>query len=189
MTRCNLRDFDYKKLARQEAGAWQAYYNHRFIRMFFLLLMALRTQLKLNWLLTLRLAWHSARAAATYRLRLGREDYASTLKSITSFYEIISGHCTEPFNHQKAAKLELEWWDIHRYPERYEKSLEQSVAEASAIVYGVNVQKLEEYARFRAKAMALPNHQGDKQTNPPDYKEITSLLLKSWGSLHAAVQR
>jgi len=189
MAKSNLRQFDYKKVARLDADMWRSYYNHQFIKMFMQLLQIMRTQLHLNWFLTLRLAQHSGWAATTYRLRKGRENYPPVLRNLVKFYKIISDNCTEPFDFRKAAELELEWWDIHRYPSRYKKSLEQSLADAQAAVYNTSPAEFKDYAHNRAIAMLLPNHEGDKQDNPPDWDEINELLLKSWQSLHNAVQK
>jgi hypothetical protein len=189
MAKSNLRQFDYKKVARLDADMWRSYYNHQFIKMFIQLVRVMRTQLHLNWFLTLRLARYSGWAAADYRLKKGRENYPRVLRNLVKFYKIISDNCTEPFDYQHVAELELEWWDIHRYPNKYKKSLEQSLADAQAAIYGTDSVKFKAYAHSRAVAMLLPKHEGDKQDNPPDWLKINDLTLKSWHALYTAVQK
>jgi len=189
MVKSNLRQFDYKKVAKLDADMWRSYYNHQFLKLFVQLLHIMRTQLHLNWWLTLRLARYSGWAATDYRLKMGHENYPRVLKNLVKFYKIVSNNCTEPFDYRKAAELELEWWDIHRYPSKYKKSLEQSLADAQAAIYHTSSTKFKDYAHNRAVAMLLPNHEGDKQTNPPDWGKINELALKSWHSLHTAVQK
>jgi hypothetical protein len=189
MAKSDLRQFDYEKVAGLDTDMWRSYYNHQFLKMFVQLLQVMRTQLRLNWFLTFRLALYSGWAAADYRLQKGREDYPRVQKNLVKFYKIISDNCTEPFDYQKAAELELEWWDIHRYPSRYKKNLEQSLADTQAAIYHTRPTKFKEYAHSRAVAMLLPNHEGDKQENPPDWDEIHKLVLKSWQSLHTAIQK
>ena len=167
---------------------WRAYYNHQFFKMFMLLLRVMRTQLRLNWYQTFRLAYNSGRAAVNFRLKRGREDYNKVLKHLTRYYKIVSDHSLEPFDYKKTAKLELEWWDIHRYPKKYKKSLEQSLAENMAVVYKTDAAKLKDYAHWRAKAMMLPNHTSDEE-EPTEWKKVKILLLKSWHSLHSAIQK
>lgn len=189
MAKANLRQFDYKKVAKLDADMWRSYYNHQFIKLFKQLCMIISTQMRLSWFHTLRLAFHSGWAATDYRLNKGQENYHRVLKNLVKFYKIISDNCTEPFDYQKAGELELEWWNIHRYPDKYKKSLEQSLADAQAAIYNTSPAKFNKYAHIRAIAMQLPNHQGDKQDNPPDWNEINQLLLKSWHSLHTTVQK
>ena len=189
MSRSNLKQFDYRKVAKADTNMWRAYYNHRFLKMFFHLLKLMRSQLGLNWFITLRLAYYSGLAAMNYRLKKGRENYSGVLKNLTKFYRLLSKHSMEPFDYKKAAELELEWWNIHRYPSKYKKTLQQSLAEGMAVVYKVKPESLSEYAHHRAVAMMIPNHEGDKQVTPPDWAKVETLLLKSWQSLHEAVQK
>ena len=188
MAKSDLRQFDYKKVARLDTAMWRAYYNHQFIKLFFLLLQVMRSQLRLNWYLTVKMAYYAGWAAADYRLRKGREDYKKTLSNLTKYEKILSEHSIQPFDYEKVARLELEWWDIHRYPKKYKKSLEASLAETAAVMYGVKPASLAEYANPRAKAMMIPNHKGDKQKIKPDWQKVESLLIKSWRSLHRSVQ-
>lgn len=187
MTKSNLQRFDPVRVGQLDAMMWRAYYNHQFFKMFILLLQTMRSQLHFNWWLTLRLAYYSGWAATDYRIRKYKENFPRVQKNLVKFYKIISDHSSEPFNYKKAAELELEWWNIHRYPGKYKKSLEQSLAEAAAAMYNTEPGKLMTYAKYRKEAMLLPNHEGDKQPNPPDYKKVSQLCVKSWISLHQAV--
>lgn len=142
----------------------------------------------LGWFSTLRLAYYSGWAAADYRIHKGRENYSRVLKNIAKFYKLIDEKSPLTFDATRTAELELEWWDIHRYPNKYTKTLERSLAEAIASYYDMKPEKFKEYARYRAIAMHLPGHEGDSPTHRPDYEEIEELLVKSWSSLFAAVQ-
>ncbi len=188
MAKKDISQFDYQSVAKLEVATWRAYYDHRFFKLFVLLFKLLGTQLQFNWYLTFKLAFYSAFAAADYRINRGHENYERDLKKLVSFYRIISSHATKPFDYKKAAQLEFEWWDIHRYPNKYKKTLEQGLAEATAEVYGVNPENLKQYAKYRAEAMMIPNHKGDKQETKPDWRQAELLLIKSWYSAHKAVQ-
>lgn len=191
MRKTDLTEFDYREIARIDAEAWRSYYNHQFFKMFWQLLRGMRAQLRFNWFLTLRLAFYSGWAATDFRLKRGKENYPRILKNLTKYYKILSAHSQEPHDYKEAARLELEWWDIHRYPKKYEKSLEASLAEAAAVLYHIEPSKLKEYAHYRAEAMLLPAHSGDKGKQDPDelYREIEAMLIKSWLSLEKAVKK
>lgn len=188
MGKSDLRQFDYQKVAKLDTAMWRAYYNHQFIKLFLLLMQIMRTQLHLNWFTTTRLAYHSSRAAINYRRKKGHEDYPQVLRNLTKYYKILSRNSKAAFNYKEAARLELEWWDIHRYPKKYKKSLETSLAESAAVIYGVKPVSLADYAKWRAEAMMIPNHEGDSQKIKPDWKKIERLLISSWRSLHISVQ-
>lgn len=188
MSKIDLRQFNYKEVARYDALMWRAYYNHQFLRMFFYLLKTMRSQLHLNWYYTFKLAVYSGIDATDYRLKRGHENFERIQKYLTRFYKIVDDHALESFDYKKAAAKELEWWNIHRYPGRYDKSLELSLAEAAAVLYKIGPDKLKDYAHYRAMAALMPNHQGDQQPHPADYQEITRLLTKSWRALYTAIQ-
>ncbi len=181
MSKSDLTRFDYKEVAKVDADAWRSYYNHQFFKMYWQLLRGMKAQLGQNWFITLRLSFYAGWAAADFRLKRGHENYDRILKNLTKYYGLLSKHSIQPFDYSEAARLELEWWDIHRYPKKYKKSLEASLAEAVAVVYDVDSKALKDYAHYRAVAMMLPAHTGDKQKSDPEktYKEVEDLLVRS----------
>jgi hypothetical protein len=188
MAKANLRQFDYEKVANLDAGMWRSYYNHQFFKLFWQLLQLIRTQLGFNWSITIRLALYSAWAAADYRINRGHVNHQRLTKNLIKFYRIISDHATEPFNYQKAGELELAWWDIHRSSYENNEKLEQSLAAAAAAMYNTVPSSLKSYAHYRAEAMILPQHEGDKK-NFTDWDKVNDLLIKAWQALHTAVQK
>jgi hypothetical protein len=188
MAKADLRQFDYKKTGRLDSEMWRAYYNHQFIKLFRQLLKLIRSQLGLNWLVTLRLAYYSAWAAADYRINRKSVNKKRVLNNLCKYYKLISKHSVEQFDYKKAAELELKWWDVHRASYENSQELENSLAEAAAVIYNVQPTTLKDYAHYRAEAMLLPRHQGDSDKNIINWPKIEELTIKSWQSLHTAVQ-
>jgi hypothetical protein len=188
MERSNLRQFGYVKVAQLETASWHSYFNHQFFKMFLQLLQLMRSQLKLNWFHTFRLAYHSGFAAMYYRLRKGRGNPDIPIKHLTKFYQIISTHCTEPFDYQAAARLEFAWWELPRLSDKDKSRLATDLSIAAAAVYNVSPEKLTEYGNYRAEAMFSPLNKGDSHSSSPRYAKIEQLLTKSWQSLHASIQ-
>lgn len=189
MPKVDMRNADFRKCAEVETKMWRDYYNHHFLRLAFYLLISVKAAFKGSWLVSLRLSWYSGRAAMIYRRKKGQEDYPSVLKNLEKFYKIASDHVAEPFDYYRAAELELEWWDIHRYPDKYKKSLEFGIAEAAAIVYHCSREDLMEYARYRAQAAKMLTHEGDNFPEKNDWSKIDSLLYKTWDSFGKAIQK
>ncbi|MGC1177008.1 MAG: hypothetical protein WA843_02960 [Candidatus Saccharimonadales bacterium] len=187
MSKADLRQFDYEKVATHDTNMWRAYYNQNYIKLFGELVLLTKEQMGLPWLSTLRAGYYSARAAADFQITKGREDYARILRNVTKFYCLVSDNCSEPFDFDRAAELEVEWWDIHRYPNKYERTLEQSLADNMAVLYQTDASNLEEYAHYRAAAMLLPKRY-DKQEALVERQTIYGLLVRSWQSLHHNVQ-
>lgn len=184
----DLAQFDYRVMARLDSEMWRAYYQHRFLKLFRLLYKLFRTQFSPNMLVTFRLAYYAAVAATDYRVKKGHENHARVLRNLVRFYRTISSNSTRPFDYQLAAEMELEWWDIRRYPDKYDSTLELSLAKNMAAVYSVDVNRLRTYAHYRAEAMLLRDQQGDIQKIEPSWEKIEDLLMHSWKSLQETVK-
>lgn len=184
----DLRAFDYEKVARYDSQMWRAYYNHHFLKLFGQLLRLIKNQLGMSWPQTLRAAYLASWAAADYRLNRGGVNKQRILKNLTQFYKIVSTKSTSPFDYRKAAESELKWWDVHRSSYKNNQGLEDSLAESAAIIYNVPPAALKTYARYRAEAMIIPQHEGDGQPQPPDWRRVHQLLVEAWQSLHEAVK-
>lgn len=187
MSKANLRNFDYIKVAKLDTEMWRSYNNGNtsparlFIRAFKLI----KYQLGFSWIATVRLAYYAGRAALCYRLKNhGDEDYAQSEKYLTGLFRTISRSCDKPFDFKEAAKLELEWWDIQRYPKKHTKSLSKSLNENMAAVYGLQHQAIKGYGKYRAEALLLL----DKDKTKTDYIKMETLLLEAWKSLHDSVR-
>ncbi|HSX06360.1 MAG TPA: hypothetical protein VLG92_01415 [Candidatus Saccharimonadia bacterium] len=190
MTKTDIKNVDPKKVGQIDADMWRAYYNHQFFKLFSQLLLLIKYQLQLNWLLTIRLAYYSAWAAADYRIHKYKGvNNKRVLKNLTKFYGLLSKYNAEPFDYKKTARLELAWWDVHRRSYKNNPELERSLADAAAALYNVNVSSLKDYAHYRAEAMILPRHEGDHKEGQTDWQKITELTIKSWQALHTVIQR
>jgi hypothetical protein len=185
MTQKNLREFDYKKTAQLDTDMWKAYYSHNFLMLFVLVVRLMRTQFQFNRVLALRAAYYAAIAATNYRLRYGRKTFPTALKNLEKFYKLISQNASEVFDYNKAAELELEWWNIHRYPEEYDERLGMSLAKTMAVIYNANAKDFLHYGELRAKAMMLR----DNNKKQVDWDQIGLLLETSWQALHQAAQK
>ena len=106
---------------------------------------------------------------------------------LTKAYSIISNFSDKKFDYNKAAELELEWWMVDRYPDRYNTSREEAINLPIALVYGADLLKLGEYASNRAKAMVLQD-KAELESKEANWSNIESLLQLSYRSLSAAIK-
>lgn len=186
MTKSDITQFNYQKVAKLDTDMWISYRksDRKSIGLFLQAFRLIKYELRFSWSTTFKMAYYAGWAATVYRLRKGKENYPEAQKNLTKLFKTVSDNCTKPFNYHKAAKLELEWWDIQRYPKKHKKSLEQSLAENMAAVYNLTAKKTEGYGRNRAKALLLLS----KDDKKFDRGEFSKLLTNSWKSLHDTIQ-
>ncbi len=190
----SLKNFDPEEVGILETKMWQAYYHHKFFLLFILIVKFIKSQSHLSYLISIRAAYHAAFAATLFRLQKGKENKNRMLKHLEKYFKIIANNSVEVFNYKRAAELELEWWFIDRYPDKYNSTREDALASLAASLYDINPAQLKEHAQYRAQAMVLDRAQATAVKNksraertPADWAEIESLLKKSFSSLHAVV--
>lgn len=187
----DIRHFDPAEVARIEAEMWRSYYEHERVRLFTQLGELLRTQYGLPPLRSVLAAFHAARAAFVFKNGDGRLEYEQALPDLERFYRALRRVSGVRFDPERAAKLELEWWIIHR--ERAELAPEELVHALDALqaeIYRVPADELGEHARLRAEAMMIRDRRAaESGMTEEDWRGIAELLHASWRSLSLVVSR
>lgn len=184
-----MREFDPNEVARIETAMWRSYYDRQRLKLFLQLGEALRTQYKMPFWKSEWAAFQAAKAAFVFKDGKKREDYQQALPNLLKFYSSVRDMSDINFDVETAAKLELEWWIIHRERETQPAgSLEKSLAELQSELYRVPPSRLEEHAKYRAEAMKIRDTKAKEGgVTEEDWKKIDELLRLSWQSLHKAV--
>lgn len=182
----DLKDFSPQKIAKIETQMWQAYYRHNFLKLFVLLLRSIHEQFHLNYFYTLKVSYYSATAAIIFRKTRGKEKKEILLNKLINFFKNISKVVINKFDYRKTAELELEWWFVDRYPEKYKISRRDAIKKATASLYNINPEKLEKYADYRAQAMELQD-EAEKEKKEANWIDVESLLLVSYISLYKSI--
>jgi hypothetical protein len=184
----SIRNFDPNTVARLETTMWRSYYDREQFKLFNQLSEMLRTQYHLPLVRSHVVAYHAAKAAFVFKDGRARADYEKALPNLVSYYTAIREASDTPFDVERAARLELEWWIIHRQRARHQPGdLERALAELPAAVYGLPIERFMEHARFRAEAMMIRDAKADAGVTEKDWAEIEALLRASWQSLWNAV--
>jgi hypothetical protein len=184
-----LRDFDPNEIARLETDMWRSYYAKERVKLFRQLTELMRSQYHMPYVTSNTVAYQAAQAAFVFKEGKKREDYEKALPYLVKFYQAIREGADTPFDVERAAKLELEWWIVHRQRARHEPGdLDRALAELPAEVYQMPVEKMMEHARLRAEAMTIRDQKEEAGTvSEEDWKKIEELLRASWQSLWKAV--
>jgi len=188
-SRTSLRDFDADEVARLDTAMWRSYYSRQRVRLYGQLTGLLRTQYRLPFWRSNAVAYRAARAAFVFKDGHSRADYVRALPDLRSFHKSVRSVSDTDFDPERAARLELEWWIVHRKRKANAPGdLERALADLGAELYRVPADKLAEHARLRAEAMEIRDTKAEQGgVTEDDWERIDVLLHQSWRSLHAAV--
>jgi len=185
--RVDIRAFDPDEVARLETAMWRSYYDRRRLPLFGQLVALLRGQFQLSPARSLALAFLAARAAAVFQVGRDHADYQRALPYLERYYAAILAVSEAPFDAAEVARLELDWWVVHR---EASGELERALAALAAALYRVPAGRLTVHAERRAEAMTLR----DQRAREPggvaeaDWERIEALLRLAWRSLAAEVR-
>jgi len=187
--RTSLRDFDPDEVARLETDMWRSYYSRQRVRLFTQMSELLRTQYRLPLWRSNAVAYRAAKAAFVFKDGRSRADYERALPDLFSYYKSIREVSDTDFDPERAARLELEWWIVHRERATHPPGdLDRALADLASEIYRVPADKLMEHARLRAEAMTIRDSKAEHGgVTEEDWKRIDELLHDSWRSLHQAV--
>jgi hypothetical protein len=186
----HLREFDADEVARLETAMWRSYYDKQRLRLFNQLSELLRTQYNMPLVRSNQVAYYAADAAFVFKKGKERADYEKALPELVKFYQAIRKMSDIPFDPDRAARLELEWWIIHRQRAMHPPGdLDRALAELQAEIYKVPVERLMEHGRLRAEAMTIRDTKAEAGgVTDADWAKIDELLHASWRSLAVAVK-
>ena len=187
--RTSLREFDADEVARLETAMWRSYYSRQRVKLFNELAELLRTQYRLPLWRSNAVAFRAAKAAFVFKDGHSRADYERALPDLVSFYQSVRAVSDTDFDVERAARLELEWWIVHRERRRHAPGdLDRALADLQAEIFRLPAERFAEHARLRAEAMEIRDTKADRGgATEEDWRRIDELLQQSWRSLHAAV--
>lgn len=187
--RSNLREFNPAEVGRLETAMWRSYYDKERVKLFREASELMRTQYGMPYARSNKVAFDAARAAFVFKDGKGRADYEKALPSLVSFYQSIKEMGDIPFDVTQAAKLELEWWIVHRERKsRPAGELVKALADLQAEIFQLPASRFTEHAQLRAEAMTIRDDKAEAGTlGEADWQKIDELLRASWTSLFKAI--
>ncbi len=187
-----LRSFDPVMVGRLECALWMAYYMRRWPQFLVLSVRVVRAAFRMNWTRTLHGAWLVLRANQLWAPADNDPDGAR--RCMRRFYALLRLAHGEPANPARAARLEVEWWRVHRAHTRGElggdvSPLVNALSRLYAEVYGRPEAELRAAALHRARAMDVSDEWVGQGCDPasPLVREERALLVRSYAELLAAV--
>ena len=188
--RADIRRFDPNEVAHLDTVMWRSYYERDQRELFLQLAELMRRQFHFPLLRSNEAATYAAKAAFVFKNGRNRADYERALPYLECYFQAIRDISTVPFNVRRAARLELEWWIVHRERGKHaDGDLPLALAEAGAELYQVPADNLIAYAVYRADAMKIRDTKAAAGgVTEDDWRQIESNLQTSWQSLWKAIQ-
>jgi hypothetical protein len=187
--RTPLTAFDPEAVGRTEQRAWAAYYLHEWPQLFDLMLRMTRSAFGLSLPQAAYASYLNTEAQMVWS-RQGAQDGLAEA-TMLRFYEYVREPVQGRYDSAKAAKLEVNWWTVHRNRNQYpdHSALAQALADTYAEVYQLPADRMLPAGEARAAAMDLSDQwiREGKDPNSPLLEQIATLLVQSYRSLSDAV--
>ncbi len=165
-----MRDFDPRLVGRLECAAWIAYYRREWFAFLRAAIRLTRHTFGLPWPATLYGSWLVLRANQLWA-PYPDNDPEGARRCMRSFYSLLVRRHHERFDIDEAARLEVEWWRVHRIRQREQPDgdadpLVDALTALYAHVYRVEREAVLTAARERTRAMDLSDRWVDDGLRP-----------------------
>ena len=179
--------YDPEKVAYLEAESWVAYYRRRWPRLLRLSVGLVAESFQLPLPQALYGAYLAARAQMIFAPK--DNDVPRAEAAMRRFYELVNQVHRSQFDPAAVARLELNWWVVHRqlFGQSDNEPLVQALTDLYAAVYEVEPGLVREATQLRAEAMQLSDrwvNEGCAEGSPLIAEE-TAALAKSYNALQA----
>ena len=192
-----MRFFDPRWVGTWEQEAWAAYYRRRWLKVLFASVGLVRCGFRMSWPRTLKGAYFALKANQLWAPLDNDPDGAR--RYMERFYSLVAEAYGAEVDTAEAARLEVEWWRIHReaqhsdrpYGTDKHRELAQAIADLYAFVYECDLSEVMPAAQLRADAMAVSDRWVEEGCAPdsPLLRQERALLVRSYARLLAAVHR
>lgn len=191
------RSFDPRVVGRLECAAWVAYYRREWFAFVRSAVRLTHHTFGLSWPATVRGAWLVLRANQLWA-PFPDNDPGAAQRAMERFYRLVRRRHDEPFDPATAARLEVEWWHVHREHQHAdadadgdERPLNDALAALYAYVYGVPQTDVRVAAEQRALAMRYSDQwvRNGCDLASPLIDQERAALVRSYAGLLAAVHQ
>jgi hypothetical protein len=186
------RSFDPDAVGNAETDAWASYYRRDWLPFLRAAVGMVREGFGMDPLRTLLGAWYVLRANQKWA-PYPNNDPDSARDLMRRFYDLVRRSSDLQLDPERAARLEVEWWRLHR-EHQYgvigeDEPLVESLVALYSYVYDVDGDSVREAARQRVKAMEHSDAWVAAGCEPDDprLEHERQALLASYRALRAAV--
>jgi hypothetical protein len=176
-----IRNLDPRKLAHYEKENYVAYYQKDWLKLLRVSVGMVKESFGLSWLQAIYGAYLVARAEMAFA-PFPKNDIPLAEDYMKRFYEFIRNVHREDFNVQRAVKLEISWWSVHRrlFGNPENRELVEALTCLYEEIYGAESEKFKEAAYQRAMGMLYSDlwvNEGKPADSPLLAQEEEALYL------------
>jgi len=171
---------------------WVAYYRREWWAFLRSAVLLIRHVFGLPWPSTVRGSWFVLRATQLWAPYPDNNPVAARL-AMERFYRLLKQHNHEPFDPAEAARLEVEWWHVHREDQHdNHDSDDRELADALAALYAHAFGVPRTVVRLAAEQRALAMRYSDQwvgagcDLQSPLIAQERVALVRSYAGLLAA---
>ena len=191
----SIRSFDPRCLGSAECDAWIGYYLRRWGTVLSAAVRMVRIGFGMPWPHTLYAAWLVLRANQLWA-PVPDNDPDGARAMMRRFYALVARTGDEAFDVDEAARLEVEWWRVHRHlqrdaPDDDRVALDDALTALYAHVYDAPPDSVRPAAAQRAEAARISDRWVADGCDPksPAIAIERATLVRSYAALLAAVHR
>ena len=185
-----IRNLDPRKLAHYEKENYVAYYQKDWLKLLRISVGMVKESFGLSWPQAIYGAYLVARAEIAFA-PFPNNDIPRAEAYMRRFYQFIRAVHKEDFDVERAVKLEVSWWSVHRRlfgnPENQE--LVDALACLYEEIYGDTSEKFKEAAYQRARGMLYSDLwvNAGKPADSPLLAQEEEALYQSYKALKEAI--
>lgn len=184
-----MRTFDPVKAGHYEKENWVAYYQKRWLRLMRVSVGMVRHAFGLSFWQAVYAAYLVARAEIA--AAPVDNDISLAVQYMRRFYAFIKKVHREDFDVDEAARLEVNWWVVHRqlFGKTENEALIDALAKLYSATYRVLYESVRRAATHRAQAMVYSDRwvNEGRVENSPLLAQEEDELVKSYAALREAV--
>jgi hypothetical protein len=187
-----MRNFDPRKVAHYEKENYVSYYQKDWLK----LLRVSIGLVKESFALTIWQAIYGAYLVARAEIAFApfpENDVARAEAYMQRFYQFIKDIHREDFDVSRAAKLEVNWWIVHRklFGNAENQELVEAIENLYTETYGIELTKVREAARLRVMGMFYSDLwvNAGKPENSPLLVQEEEALFQSYTALKELVSQ
>lgn len=186
-----IRSFDPARVARLETENWEAYYQKRWGRLLQVSVGMVQEAFGLNFWQALQGAYLVGRAEIA-AAPFPNNDVPKAEAYMRRFYGMVKRIHQEDFDVAQAARLEVNWWVVHRqhFGQTDSQPLVEALIELYTATFRLPAERVRAAAYYRAEAMRYSDRwvNESKASGSPLLAQVEAELLKSYTALRAAVE-
>lgn len=185
-----IRNLDPRKLAYYEKENYVSYYQKDWLKLLRVSVGMVKEAFGLSWLQAIYGAYLVARAEIAFA-PFPNNDIPRTEAYVKRFYQFIKNTHHEDFDIERATKLEVHWWIIHRklFGNKENQELVEALKCLYEEIYGAESEKFREAAYGRAMGMLYSDlwvNQG-KPAGSPLLVQEQEALYQGYKALKEAI--